>query len=116
MTTEEMGGRQVFESVVDNFYARVLLDMSLAPFFAGVPMAELRRHQVDFLTCILSGAEYQGKSMVEAHQHLPIEESHFSRVAGHLVAALESCNVAAAVKDKLVQAALSLKDDIIRKK
>ncbi|MFZ5630955.1 MAG: group I truncated hemoglobin [Spirochaetota bacterium] len=116
MTTDELGGKQVFESVVDNFYARVLLDMTLAPFFAGVPMAELRRHQVEFLSCILAGKEYQGKSMAEAHRHLAIEDQHFSRIAEHLNAALDSCHVAAAVKDKLLLSALNLRPDIVQKK
>lgn len=115
MNPEAIGGKHIFEAVVDNFYARVLLDQALAPYFARTPMAELRKHQVDFLSCVVSGSDYKGKSMAEAHKNMRISEEHFGRVAGHLVAALEHGGVDSAIKDKLVSAALGLKNEIINK-
>jgi hemoglobin len=115
MNPDAIGGKHAFEAVVDNFYARVLLDEALAPYFAKAPMAELRKHQVDFLYCAISGDAYKGRPMAEAHKNLGITEEHFVRVANHLVAALDHAKVDTAIKDKLVHAALGLKSEIINK-
>jgi len=115
MDAAELGGKHVFEAVVDNFYARVLLDQALAPFFANASMAELRRHQVEFLSCVLSGDKYQGRSMAEAHKNMGITEEHFGNVAAHLAAALDYGHVDVSIKDKLLQAAANLKNEIVNK-
>lgn len=115
MNPEAIGDKHIFEAVVDNFYARVLLDEALAPYFAKAPMAELRKHQVDFLMCALSGDAYKGKTMAEAHKNMGITDEHFGRVANHLVAALDHGKVGGAIKEKIVQAALGLKNEIINK-
>lgn len=115
MDAAALGGKHVFEAVVDNFYARVLLDQALAPYFSNASMAELRRHQVEFLQCILSGDTYQGRSMAEAHKNMGITEEHFGKVAAHLAAALDYGHVDATLKEKLLTAALNLKNEIIHK-
>jgi hemoglobin len=115
MNPETLGGKHVFETVVDNFYARILLDEALAPYFAKAPMAELRKHQVDFLSCVIAETAYKGKSMADAHKSMGITEEHFDRVANHLVASLDYGKVDADMKNKLVQAALGLKNEIINK-
>jgi hemoglobin len=42
---EELGGRAAIAAVVEEYYARVLADPTLAPMFAGVDVDRLRRHQ-----------------------------------------------------------------------
>lgn len=82
---EEIGGHEAVETVVDEFYNRVLADESLRGFFGNVDMNRQRRHQTNFITMALGGPNgYAGRSIKQAHQRLPITNDHFDRVARHL--------------------------------
>ena len=89
-----MGGEQAFQSIVAEFYRRVLADPSLAPFFAHVDMAALQEHQAAFLIQALGGPkQYQGRDLKTAHAGLQIQKKDFYAVADHLVNALSAMGV-----------------------
>jgi len=89
-----LGGEQIFYSVVDQFYARVLADHSLAPFFKGVDMTALKAHQASFLIQALGGPiHYGGKDMRSAHSLLKIQKQHFYSVADHLLNTLNAMGI-----------------------
>jgi hemoglobin len=82
---ERIGGAPAVDSAVDGFYARVLADDELAPYFAGIDLAQLKAHQRVFLTMALGGpARYGGRAMDKAHEGLDITSEAFGRVVGHL--------------------------------
>ena len=90
----KLGGHAAVETVVDDFYRRVLADGSLAPFFAKTDMARQKRHQVAFVTVALGGPRnYLGKGMRAAHAGRGIENRHFDAVAHHLAGALTGAGV-----------------------
>ena len=85
----QIGGRDAIESVVDDFYDRVLADDRLAGFFGGMDMQELRAHQVQFISSVAGGpVEYTGGDMREAHAHLDIDDGDYDAVCDHLERAL----------------------------
>lgn len=91
---ERVGGGPAVAQVVDSFYRRVLADPALAPFFAGIDMARLRRHQVLLISQVLGGpAEYDGRELRAAHEPLGISDGDFDRVVAHLVTALRDAGV-----------------------
>ena len=91
----EIGGRDAVETVVDDFYDRVLSDDRLAGYFEGMDVEELRAHQVQFISSVAGGpVEYAGSDMREAHAHLDIDEAAFEAVARHLERALRDNGVA----------------------
>ena len=90
----DIGGREAVEAVVDEFYDRVLADERLVPYFEGTEMADLRAHQVQFISSVAGGpVDYSGADMREAHAHLDIDDEAFDAVAGHLRAALRANDV-----------------------
>ena len=100
----QIGGRDAVETVVDDFYDSVLSDDRLSGFFEGMDMAELRSHQVQFISSVAGGpVEYDGSDMREAHAHLDIDGAAFDAVCGHLERALRDNGVA----DENVEAVLS---------
>ncbi|GAB7095233.1 group 1 truncated hemoglobin [Halolamina litorea] len=100
----QIGGRDAVEQVVDDFYDRVLADDQLADFFEGMDMAELRAHQVQFISAVAGGpVDYGGADMREAHDHLDISGSEFDLVGEYLEQAL----VDAGVDDENVSAIMS---------
>lgn len=91
---DAIGGVAVVPALVDELYQRVLQDPLVAPFFAGVSVSGVMQHQSSFLQHVLGGiGVYDGKSMHEAHRHLPIADRHFDRVLQHLREALRSLGV-----------------------
>lgn len=93
---DEIGGAASVAAAVDDFYARVLADPTLSPFFADVEMAKLKAHQRAFIAAAIGGSEiYQGRDMAAAHAGLAISDANFDAVVGHLVATLTGLGVPA---------------------
>ena len=111
---EAVGGAPAVRAVVDDFYKRVLADARLAPFFVGVELPRLKRHQALLVTKVLGGPDaYYGRSLRDAHHGMDITAADFARVAGHLVAALRHAGVPEAVIDRAGAAVLDTKADIV---
>ncbi|MDE9364828.1 group 1 truncated hemoglobin [Luteipulveratus sp. YIM 133132] len=111
---EAVGGGPAVKAVVNRFYELVVGDPDLAPFFAGIDMASLKRHQVLLVSQVMGGpAEYDGRELRAAHAELPIRPEHFAAVVGHLVAALQEFSVPAAIIDRVVAALGQTQPDIV---
>jgi hemoglobin len=90
----QIGGQEALIAVVDDFYARVMADEQLAPFFTGVNMSRLKGKQVEFFAAALGGPqEYTGQSMRDAHRGRGIGQNHFDLVAKHLGESLAGAGV-----------------------
>ncbi len=84
-----IGGHDVLEVVVEDFYCRVLDDDQLAGFYAGSDMKCVKARQVEFLGAVLGGpGRYSGASMRQVHEGRGITMHHFAMVAAHLADSL----------------------------
>lgn len=111
---ERVGGGRAVAQVVDRFYQLVLADPQLAPFFVNVDISRLKRHQVLLVSQVLGGpADYDGRELREAHEHLRIRDEEFSRVVMHLVVALREAGVDADVIARVDAAVGGARADIV---
>jgi hemoglobin len=111
---QALGAEVGIRTVVDDFYARVVADPQLAPYFTSVDMADLRRHQVDFLSAATGGPrQYTGRALADAHARLRVTGGAFDRVVIHLVASLEACDVDPDTVSQVVAALAPLRSDIV---
>ncbi|MFE9858868.1 group 1 truncated hemoglobin [Streptomyces sp. NPDC005780] len=111
---EQIGGAAAVAAVVDLFYARVLADPELTPYFAGKDVTRLKAHQRVFVSSALGAtAPYTGRAMGHAHQELRITGPHFDRVVDHLAAALADGGVDAATIGLIAAKLAPLKPDIV---
>lgn len=111
---ERLGGRDAIETVVDEFYDRVLADPQLRPYFEDVDMARQRAHQTTFIAAVTGGpATYDGDDMREAHVDLDLSADDFAAVAGHLDDALAACGVDDADREAVMTEVASLKPAIL---
>lgn len=86
---ERIGGADAIEALVDRFYARVIADEDLRPYFDYVALDKLRRMQVEFFSAALDGPVlYTGRSVIHAHQGRRITRLHLQAFVGHLFATL----------------------------
>jgi hemoglobin len=87
---ERLGGAEALDSLVGDFYGRVLNDPALAPYFNGVSMESLRRMQSEFFAAALGGpVRYTGRPIIHAHQHLKIRLSDLQAFVRHLFDTLQ---------------------------
>ncbi|EMA39029.1 group I truncated hemoglobin [Halococcus hamelinensis] len=111
---EEIGGKAAVEAVVEDFYDRVLSDDRLVGFFDGTDMAELRAHQVQFISAVAGGPmTYSGDEMRDAHRHLDIREADFEAVGTHLERALRENGVDEANIAAIMDEVSALEDPIL---
>lgn len=111
---QRIGGREAVESVVNDFYDRVLSDDRLIGFFEGMDMEELRAHQVQFISSVAGGpVQYSGDDMREAHDHLDIDETEFDAVASYLESALRDNGVGDDDIESIMSEVAALKDPIL---
>jgi hemoglobin len=111
---DDIGGGDSVAAVVEDFYARVLDDPELAPWFDGVDVRRLKAHQRAFVAVALGGPDaYTGRSMAEAHAGLAITPRAFARVVDHLVASLTALGVPDAAIGKICSAVFPLEAQIV---
>ncbi len=91
---DRIGGGPAVRQVVERFYALVLADPALSPFFENADLARLKRHQALLISQVLGGpAEYEGRALAQAHSGMGITKDDFGRVVLHLVVALREARV-----------------------
>ena len=91
---QRLGQEVGIRTAVDDFYARLVADPQVAPFFEGIDLARLRRHQTALLSQVTGGpVEYSGRELAAGHAGLGITDADFDRVVGHLVATLTDLGV-----------------------
>jgi hemoglobin len=111
---DAIGGGPAVSAVVNDFYVRVLSDPQLAPYFEGVDIARLKRHQVLLVTQVLGGPNaYDGRPLDEAHEGLGINHDDFAKVAGHMTAALRDAGVPEDVIMRAMAAIAATEPDIV---
>ncbi|WP_138735769.1 group I truncated hemoglobin [Modestobacter excelsi] len=92
---QRLGQEVGIRTAVDDFYERLVGDPQVAPFFEGIDLPRLRRHQTALLSQVTGGpVEYSGRDLAAGHAGLDITDADFDRVVGHLVATLTELGVA----------------------
>jgi hemoglobin len=111
---DAVGGGPAVSAVVNDFYDRVLADPQLAPYFEGVDMPRLKRHQALLITQVLGGPDnYDGRPLDEAHAGLGIDSDDFAAVAGHLVETMRDAGVPEDIIARAGAAVAATKSDIV---
>ena len=111
---ERLGGYEGIQSVVDDFYDRLVEDEELGSFFEEANMEKLRETQTDFLCEVAGGPEtYDAEPVREAHLHIPFRQAHIQRAIDLLSKSLEKFDVPEDDADKVVQAIAAYQDDLL---
>ena len=109
-----IGGRAALVAAVDLFFARLLEDPMLAPFFPDGVGVKHRRFVVTVLGEALGGPErYHGPDLGQAHGRLGITDAVFDRTAGHLDATLAGMGLPRGLVDRIVGIVAGLRPTIV---
>lgn len=111
---------RVLSSAVRDFYDRLLADPTLAPYFEGVDMARLQRHQTDFLLIVLQlGPERDtsdtelGHRLARAHTGLDISGAEYDQIVAHLAQALEATGFAEVERHQVLDRVAALRGHVV---
>jgi hemoglobin len=111
---QQLGGRNVLDQVVEDFYVRVQNDPLLSPIFATVDIDHLVAMQREFLAAALEGhGERSGTWLRDAHAGRGITPRHFSRFVELFVEALEDHDVGREVVQAVTGHLSLYADDVV---
>lgn len=111
---DRIGGVPGVMRMIDRFYANVLADPALRPYFEDVEMYKLQRMQYEFFTAALGGpTAYSGRTVQHAHQGQHITRAHFQAFVEHLFAALKDCNLTDDDRYEIIARINIYADDVI---
>jgi hemoglobin len=109
-----IGGRRSLVAAVQGFYARLVADPELGPFFGASVAAQHKAYVVTVLGEALGGPErYRGPDLSQAHSHLGITDHHFNLAAGHLDATLEDLTVPRNIIDQIIAIVATLRSTVV---
>lgn len=111
---DSIGGADAVRAAVDDFYARVLADPTLAPYFTGTDMARLKSHQRAFIAAAIGGPEiFAGRDMASAHAGRGITDADFDAVVAHLAGTLAGLGVPEETIGQIATTLAPLRADIV---
>jgi hemoglobin len=107
--------RKPMRAVTAAFYARVLADDLLAPYFAGVDIGRQAGMLAEFLAMAFGGPHaYSGRDIATAHAHLTgLTDEHFDRVVSYLAQTLRDRGVSDDDIATVAAVAETLRDDVL---
>lgn len=111
---ERLGGADAISALIPSFYARVLADPELRPFFKDTAMDKLHTMQSEFFAMATGGpVRYTGRPLAHAHHGRGITPQHFARFTGHLVETLLDMGVTQAEVDEVIQRINAMTNEIV---
>jgi hemoglobin len=109
-----IGGVAGVTRLISTFYARVLADPRLAPYFDGVPIHKLRHMQFEFFSAALDGPlPYTGRTVIQAHQGRRISREHFQAFVEHLFDTLQDYALSEDERYAIIARINTYADDVI---
>lgn len=114
---QRLGGTEAIASVVDTFLVQVLADTVINKRFNTLPaprVAALRLNLINQICSATGGpCTYTGRSMMEAHAGMNVQDKEFQALVGDLVTSLDKHHVPEHEKGELLAILSPLKGDIV---
>lgn len=117
-TIEQLGGREILEKVMKEFYDRVYEHPWLGLYFQHVEQEVIEKQQVDFMMGALGGPKnlYSGRLPIEVHKNMFITAELFELREKLLVEALNKLDAPQELVDRWLKIDEAFKSGIVKKK
>ena len=100
---ERIGGEEGVSRLVNAFYAKIVADPELTPFFENTSIEKLKGIQREFITQALGGPlKYSGRPLSEVHHGRGIRMKHFQKWVDHFLDTLKGLNLESAEIDEMI--------------
>lgn len=105
------------QTAVVDFYARVMCDPRLEPFFEHTDMSAQIQKQIAFMTMAFDGPhKYTGRALADAHAGSVargLTDEHFDLVVGHLEETLREIGVDASTAAEVLAIVEATRDAVM---
>ena len=111
---DRVGGAKTVAGMVDRFYAKVIADSELLPYFDHVSLDKLRRMQVEFFSAALDGpVQYTGRPLIHAHHGKHIPRRHCQAFVEHLFETLSDYRLSEDDRYAIISRINTYVDDVV---
>lgn len=111
---DRIGGVPGVTRMISQFYARVLDDPGLRPYFEGTEMFKLRHMQFEFFSAALGGpVRYSGRTIQHAHHGRRITRAHFQAFVEHLFETLKDYDLSEDERYAVIARINTYVDDVV---
>lgn len=111
---DEIGGSEVVDSVVENFYQKVVNDEQLGKFFKNASVDRIKSMQRQLFGVALGAPlEYEGKPLNEVHKGLGITRDDLSIYIEHLMDTLTEMGIAGENANRFVARIATYADEVL---
>lgn len=116
---ERLGGDMTISMLVDTFYARILNDPVLAPYFERTNPNKIAQKQISFMKLAFGGPSfYDHKKIREKHITLTqngLNDYHVDLFLQHLTDSMEAINISDDLIVEAIDIANTYRDDILNR-
>ncbi|GAA0792558.1 MULTISPECIES: group I truncated hemoglobin [Pseudomonadati] len=110
---QRLGGYHGLELITNDFLLLISRDKRIVDHFNETDISIFRQRLIEHL-CVVAGGEcdYQGESMLNAHQGLNITQADFDVLVGHLITAMKQNDIPMATRNALLARLAPMYGDI----
>lgn len=110
----EIGGSEIVSDIVDDFYDRVVADLSLKKFFEHAPMERIKSMQRQFFGIAIGAPlEYSGRSLAETHKGKGIKREDITKFTEHLMATLSEIGISDSDANRFISRIAMYADEVL---
>jgi hemoglobin len=111
---ERIGGEEAITSMVSEFYAKVLADPELRPFFKDAKIGRLHAMQREFFSAALDGPiNYSGRPLHSVHSQRGIKPKHMKRFVDHMFDTLDRFDLTGGERSDVIARINTYADEIM---
>ena len=111
---DRIGGDEVINGMVSEFYSKVLADPVLRPFFKDVKLERLHNMQRELFSAALGGPiQYSGRPLHSVHAGRGIKPKHMSRFVDHLFTVLDGYELDEGDRSEVISRVNTYADEIM---
>ncbi|UJF22370.1 group I truncated hemoglobin [Shewanella sp. OMA3-2] len=110
---QRLGGYHGLELIADDLLQLISQDERIVGHFRETDISIFKQRLVEHL-CVVSGGgcDYQGESMLNAHQGLNISQADFDAIVGHLTQAMQQNDIPIQTRNALLAKLAPMYGDI----
>ena len=112
-----LGGDEAISAALDHFYGKVFADPQLEPYFEGVDMERVKKHQRAFLARAFGGPnDYHGRDMRTGHtrpRNRGLDDDDYETFIGYFRETLDDFEVPREVTDEVIAIVNTAKEDVL---
>ncbi len=110
----QVGGREGIKHLIPKFYAKVINDPELKPFFVNADLNRLQKMQMEFFSMALGGpVNFSELDLYAVHRGRGIQRRHLTKFTEHLLETLHEQGLPNSMAKNIVASIATYSNEIL---